>query len=200
MLGAAAGIVTAPADFLMAQLPILRPPRPVLPVSPATSEELFDCITEIGWKAPLKPRYDRASFVWLIRQASLAVSLGKFRTVIVHDTNGLPCGWLAYFCKTGGTAFLLQLGVRRPEHFGAVLQSLLADAWDQGCATVKGFSRPEQLTTLTQNRCLLRHPGSSALIHSRNPDLLNIVRLGEAALSGLDGERWQRFASESWLV
>jgi len=38
------------------------------------------------------------------------------------------------------------------------------------------------------------------MIHSRDADLVNTVRLGAAALSGLDGERWQRFAVESWIA
>jgi hypothetical protein len=53
---------------------------------------------------------------------------------------------------------------------------------------------------LTGNHCLFRHPGSSALIHARNPEILRTVRLGEAALSGLDGERWQRFSAPEWDI
>jgi len=193
-----AALATIPADLLVTRLPIFRIRRPAFSVRAASTEELFACIEEIGWREPLKPRYDLASFTWLAAQAARALPFGQFRTLIVHDSAGVKCGWLAYFAKSHATAYLLQLGIRRADHFEPVLQALFADAWDQGCAVVKGPSRPEYLTTLTRNYCLFRHPGSSALIHSRNPDLLNTVRLGDAALSGLDGERWQRFAAESW--
>jgi len=193
------GLLSRPADFVAQRLPPFGAGKPGFSALPVSSEELLACIREIGWREPLKPRYDPRSFAWLTGQAARAQAFGQFRMLVVFDAAGLKCGWLAYFAKRGGTAYLLQLGVRRADHFEAVLRALFADAWDVGCAVVKGPSRPEQLTALTQNYCVLRHPGSSALIHSRNPDLLNAVRLGEAALSGLDGERWQRFSGESWL-
>ncbi|MGA2184813.1 MAG: GNAT family N-acetyltransferase [Bryobacteraceae bacterium] len=198
LLHGPASLATIPADLLATTLPMFRPRRPALSFRPASTEALFACIQEIGWREPLKPRYDAASFAWLASQAAQALPSGRFRALIVHDSAGQNCGWLVYFAKRHGTAYLLQLGIRRRDHFEPVLHALLADAWDQGCAIVKGPARPGHLTTLTQNYCLFRHPGSSALIHSRNPDLVNVVRLGEAALSGLDGERWQRFAVESW--
>lgn len=193
-----AALGTIPADILAARLPMFRVRRPAVSWRPASTGELFACIEEIGWREPLKPRYDAASFAWLTAQTAQARTLGQFRTLIVYDSVGVKCGWLAYFAKNHGTAYLLQLGIRRADHFEPVLQTLFADAWDLGCAVVKGPSRPDYLTTLTRNQCFFRHPGSSALIHSSNPDLLNTVRLGDAALSGLDGERWQRFAAESW--
>lgn len=197
ILHRAAFLAARPADFLAARLPIFQPPRPALSFRAASTEELFVCIQEIGWREPLKPRYDSASFAWLAAQVQ-ALPSGQFRTLIVHDAAGLRCGWLAYFAKRDSTAYLLQLGIRRADHFEPVLHVLFADAWDQGCTVVKGPARPEHLTTLTKNHCMLRHTGSSALIHSRNADLVNTVRLGDAALSGLDGERWQRFSAESW--
>jgi hypothetical protein len=198
VLHGVAALATMPADVLVTRLSMFRVRQPAFSGRPASTDELFACIREIGWREPLKPKYDPASFTWLTAQAASARGFGEFRMLIVYDSAGAKCGWLAYFAKNHGTAYLLQLGVRRADHFEPVLQALFADAWDQGCAIVKGPSRPEYLTTLTRNQCLFRHPGSSALIHSPNPDLLNTVRLGDAALSGLDGERWQRFAAESW--
>ena len=196
VLHRAAFLATRPADFLSSRLSVFRPRRPAH-FRAVSTEELFGCIQEIGWREPLKPRYDAASFAWLAAQTA-AAPLGEFRTLIVQDQAGVNCGWLVYFAKRGGTAYLLQLGIRRRDDFELVLDALFADAWEQGCAVVKGPARPEYLTTLTANYCLLRHPGTSALVHSRNPDLMNTVRLGDAALSGLDGERWQRFAVEAW--
>lgn len=198
LLHAIAAAGAAPADLLATRLPVFRPKRPSFSWQAVTPAELFECISEIGWREPLRPSYDLSSFEWLLAQMNRARSLGDVRAVIVKDGAGLRCGWLVYFAKRGGAAYLMQLGTRRADHFEGVFQVLLADAWDQGCVVAKGTARPEQLTTVTKNSCIFRHGGSSALIHSRNADLLANVRLGEAALSGLDGERWQLFAPESW--
>ena len=198
ILHALAAAAAPPGDFLAARLPVFRPLRPAGSWQAAAPDELFECIAEIGWREPLRPRYEIDSFRWLLAQMNRARSLGEVRTIIVKDSAGLRCGWLVYFAKRGGTAYLMQLGTRRADHFETVFRALLADAWDQGCVVAKGTARPEQLTTVTKNYCVFRHAESSALIHSRNTDLLRTVRLGEAALSGLDGERWQLFAPESW--
>ena len=194
-----AALTAPPADFLAASLPPFRPPQPALSFRPASVEELFSCIQKIGWREPLKPHYEEQSFAWLMSEVAQAKGVGNLRMLLLEDSAAQACGWIVYFAKPAGSASLLQLGTRRRDHFEAALHVLFADAWQQGCALVRGSSRPEHLTTLTTNLCFLRHPGSSALIHSRDPDLVRTVRLGEAALTGLDGERWQRFSSESWL-
>ena len=193
-----ASLVTIPADALVTRLPPFKSAAPVFTPRSASPAKILACIQEIGWREPLTPHYDPDSFNWLLSQTASAKAAGSLRMLIAQDAAGQDCGWLVYQARRQGTAYLLQMGMRRSDHFEPLLQVLFADAWNQGCAVVKGSTRPEYLTGLTRNYCVIRHPGSSALIHSRNADLLNTVRLGEAALSGLDGERWQRFASENW--
>jgi GNAT superfamily N-acetyltransferase len=193
-----ASLATIPADLAATRLPPFGARRPAVLFRSASTEELLACIEEIGWREPLRPWYDAASFAWLMEQAGRASALGQLRKLIVKDADGTDCGWLVYFAKAAGTAYLLQLGIRGMKDYEPVLRVLFADAFEQGCVVAKGPSRPAYLTTLTSNYCVFRHPESSALIHSRNPDLLNTVRLGEAALSGLDGERWQRFSTSVW--
>jgi len=193
-----AALATIPADLLATRLPPFGARRPAVSFRSASAAELLACIEKIGWREPLSPRYGAASFAWLLAQAAQAPVVGQLRTLIVHDSDGVACGWLVYFAKAAGAAYLLQLGIRAANDYESVLQALFADAFEQGCVVAKGPSRPGYLTTLTRNYCVFRHPESSALIHSRNPDLVNTVRLGEAALSGLDGERWQRFSTGDW--
>lgn len=196
-LHALAPFFTAPVDSLANRAAKLRPHLVGYTWSQVSPDEMFDCIQEIGWKESLKPSYDRQSFAWLCAQTAKAPS-GDFRCVIVHDNTGAKCGWFCYFAPPGGAGWLLQLGAKRPDQFDAVLKTVFADAWDHGCVAIKGSSRPDQLTTLTANKCIFRHPGSAALVHSRDPEIMNTVRLGEAALSGLDGERWLRFSADVW--
>lgn len=194
---AAAGVATGVADRIVTRARPLRPPGTTYSARPASTEEVLDCIEEIGWREPLKPDYDRASFTWLISQVS-RVSNRTLRMLVVTDSDGVTCGWLIYFVQPRGAAYLLQLGRRRTEDFEPIFHILLSDAKQLGCAMVKGTTRPDQLTTLTRNFCFFRHPETYALVHSRDRELLNVVCLGDAALTGLDGERWQRFAMEPW--
>ena len=72
------------------------------------------------------------------------------------------------------------------------------DAWQQKCVWVKGQTMPDYLTALTNGNCFFRHPDASTLVHSPDKDIVTAVRLGEAALTRLDGECWLRFAPEQW--
>ncbi|HEX4278157.1 MAG TPA: GNAT family N-acetyltransferase [Bryobacteraceae bacterium] len=199
-LGSVAGILTGPADSLLAKLPlpILRKPDSPFSSTPASPEELLDCIHEIGWREPLKPVYSEPSFSWLISQAA-GVPGENLRTMIVRNPEGLRCGWFVYRIRKNGDAFVLQLGIRRRDHFAPTLRALFRDAWEQGAATVKGQSIPKYLTALTSEHGIFRHPTAATLVHSNNPDIANTVRLGDAALTRLDGECWLRFASDDWI-
>jgi hypothetical protein len=174
----------------------LRLPTSTFASRALSAEELFDCIQDIGWRDSLKPAYELASFRWMMSEVARAHALGELRMMTVLDPQGVRCGWFAYCAKAGGTAHILQIGVRRRDQFDPTLRALFRDAWHAGCIVVKGQSIPQFLTNLTGQFCLFRHASSAALVHSRDPDLLNTVRAGEAALSFLDGESWLRFSSE----
>jgi hypothetical protein len=63
---------------------------------------------------------------------------------------------------------------------------------------VKGAAIPQYLTAMTELQCIFRHPHDRVVIHSRNPEIANALRTGEAAITRLDGIGWLRFASENW--
>ncbi len=200
LLKGASAVVTVPGDYLLSKLPFGAFRLPASPYSSrlVSAEELFACIQEIGWREPLKPAYELPSFRWMMSEVAKAHSLGELRMTTVQDPKGVRCGWFAYCAKPGGTAYVLQIGVRRRDQFDSTLLALFRDAWQAGCIVVKGQSIPQFLTKLTEQFCLFRHASSAALVQSRDPDLLNTVRAGEAALTFLDGESWLRFSSEDW--
>ncbi len=73
----------------------------------------------------------------------------------------------------------------------AVVESLFAHAFAQGFVGLKGRTQPEITDTLLRHRCVLRHAGSM-VVHSRQPELIDVIRCGDAMISGLVAESWTR--------
>jgi hypothetical protein len=161
-----------------------------------SAEELFGCIQELGWRETLKPIYSREAFLWLMREA--AKTQVGFRMATVSNAEGIRSGWFIYYAIRGGASFVLQIGVRRKEDFKNTLLALFQDAWQQGSALVKGSLIPQYLTVMTEQDCFFRHPYDRVVIHSKNSDITNAIRLGEAAITRLDGIGWLRFPRENW--
>ena len=193
--------VAVPIDSLLSRMPLpvdlLKTPVSPYHAKPVGAEELLSCIHEIGWKELLKPYYSLSSFTWLMKEVAKS-KVGNLRMLTVTTSEGTRCGWLVYFATAGGAGFVLQIGVRKREDFPNTLRALFRDAWEQGCVCVKGASIPQHLKALTDQHCFYRHPDNRVVVHSRNPDLMNPVRMGEATITRLDGIGWMRFSRESW--
>jgi len=193
------GLLTVPADLLLSKLPLGPLREPVSPYrsKPVSSEELLECIRQLNWRETLKPHYTPETFPWLMREAA-ENQMGSLRTLTVSNENDERCGWLIYYAVPGGASFVLQIGVRENSDFKNVLLALFQDAWRQGSAAVKGASIPQFLTVLTEQFCFFRHPYDRVVVHSKNPEIVNAIRSGDAAITRLDGTSWMRFASERW--
>lgn len=194
-INGAAAILGMPIDAVAQRF--LQPRSPFETVA-VDSGTLFETITEIGWREKLKPSYERESFGWLISEAAQA-KYGQLRMRVTREQDGKVCGWFVYYLKPGGACYLLQIGARRADQYRGVLRALFADAAAGGGTCVKGQSQPRHLVDLTEEHCLFRHPQSSVLIASRDPELKAAIHRGDAALSRLDGESWLRFPVEDWL-
>jgi hypothetical protein len=199
LLGPAAGLLSATGDYLISKTPWKALREPVSPYSskPVSPEELLGCIQELGWREALKPHYTAETFPWLMREAATNRT-GVLRMMTVSNAEGERSGWFIYFAVRGGASFVLQIGVRRKQDFKNTLLALFHDAWRQGSACVKGAAIPQYLTAMTELQCIFRHPHDRVVIHSRNPEIANALRTGEAAITRLDGIGWLRFASENW--
>jgi hypothetical protein len=199
-LKSAAGLVSGALDWTLSKLPapMFKAPVSAYSARKVSADELLECIEEIGWHAPLKPRYELHSFRWLMEQAAAARRHGKLRAMTVSDPAGIRCGWFVYYAQKGGASMTLQIGSRRGDCFDNTLLALFRDAWEQGSAAVKGQSMPRHLTALTNHYCIFRHPHPMTLFYTRNPDIATAVFSGEAAISRLDGTSWNRFPLETW--
>jgi hypothetical protein len=188
-----------PGDFLISKAPLdmLRAPVSTLTRRLVSAEEMLACIQELGWREELKPLYTPETFSWLMREAAKNVA-ATLRLVTVATSDAQPCGWFIYYAVRGGPSFVLQIGVRAKEDFRDTLLALFRDAWEQGSACVKGAAIPQYLTAMTELGCIFRHPHDRVVFHSRNAEIANAVRTGDAAITRLDGTGWMRFAWEQW--
>jgi hypothetical protein len=200
LLGRVVGPGAAPADFLLSKMPhsALRPPRSACISTPMNAEQMYRLMQEVGWREALRPLYDLPAFEWLMAQVAANRPLGDLLMTAVHKPDGELCGYYICQVKRGGHASVLQIGLRRHDHFDQVLGALLRDAWERGACSVKGQAIPSALVSLTNQYCLFRQAQTNVLFKARDPEIANAIFRGDAALSRLDGEFWLRFATETW--
>lgn len=140
----------------------------------------------------LQPVYGTRSLDWLLHQSSLKKRHGALRARAVLDAGRQPIGWYIYYLQPGGVSEVLQV-CARTGCFPSVLERLLADAWRQGAAAVRGRLDPRYAQELSDRHSWFRREGTWTLVHSRHADLLAAIHRGEAFLSRLEGEWWLRF-------
>ena len=200
VMGRAAASLAAPADFLLSKLPhpALRPPRSACVSTPLDAAELFRVMQEVGWREALRPSYDLPAFEWLMSQVAANRPLGDLLMTAVHKPDGDLCGYYVCQVKRGGHASVLQIGLRRHDHFDSVLGALFRDAWQHGASSVKGQAIPSALVNLTNQYCLFRQAHTNVLFQAHDPAITEAIFRGDAGLSRLDGEYWLRFATEDW--
>ena len=200
ILARTAGVAAAPLDLLASKLPVaaFRTPRSECISTPLDTEQMFHCMQEVGWREALAPSYDLPSFSWLMAQTAANRASGEILMTAVHKPGGDLCGYYICQVQRGGAASVLQIGVRRRDHFDHVLEALFRDACLRGASSVKGPAIPSALVNLTNHYCLFRQANTSVLFQSRDSAITEAILSGDAALSWLDGECWLRFATESW--
>jgi hypothetical protein len=199
VLNAVSGLIAPPVDYLIAKaMPGLRPASRYS-ARMAAAGELLASIQEAKGREPLRPLYSPDEFGWLMAQAASASNAGQLRMMTVHSPDGDRRGSFVYYSKPGSEAYVLQIGWHWQGDFPEVLRALFQDAWDQGASAVKGQAIPQFLTTLSEQQCIFRQMNSCVAGYSRDPDILNSLLLGDAAISRLDGECWLRFQGDDWV-
>jgi len=157
-----------------------------------TAETLLDCFDELAPRAGLRPVYDCASMKWLLAMASRKTHLGQLHRVQVRNSANEVVGWYLCYLKRGRSCEVLQMAGRRdaPE---LVLDHLFFHAWRNGAVAVSGRLQADFFDALKAKRCLFHAAGSPLLIYSRDHQLIDAVRGGDAFLTRLDGEWWMPF-------
>ena len=140
----------------------------------------------------LQPEYDERSLAWLLEQTARKARHGQLRSRAVLEGGRRLLGWYLYYVRAGGVSEVIQVAARDGS-YGRVLQRLLADAWRQGAAAVRGRLDPRHVQELSDRHCWFRREGTWTLVHSRHAELAAAIHQGNAFLSRLEGEWWLRF-------
>lgn len=173
----------------------------------ATAADSEPCDTDTLWRLrelipaqSLMPVYTCDSFRWLIEQASEQELHGVLQKNVVRDRKGQVAGWFLYYVKPRGVAQVLQL-FSKPRSAALVLTRLFQHARSHGAVAVSGQGEPSMALDLAKAHCGFTWSGG-VVIHSRNPEILDAVRRGDAGLTRLEGEWWMRFCdlAESKVV
>jgi hypothetical protein len=142
----------------------------------------------------LYPRYDRQAAEWLLQTLAQKSGCGDFHRVLLRNSQREAVGWYLYFLEPGGgIGKVLQLGARG-DCADMVFDHLCRHASDHGAIAISGQLDPVFFHTLAARDCVFHHDGgSSFLVHSRNPEILQAIHHGDAFLSRLEGEWWINF-------
>ena len=194
VLALAARPLGALADALAARLHPNRVNRDDVPLAEDTLDvaAMLAHLPDVADGNALQPQYDARSLAWLLEQTARKARHGKLRARAVLEGGRRLIGWYLYYVLAGGVSEVLQLAARNGA-FDRVLQRLLADAWRQGAAAVRGRLDPRHAQELSDRHCWFRREGTWTLIHTRHAELAAAIHQGNAFLSRLEGEWWLRF-------
>jgi hypothetical protein len=144
-------------------------------------------------KAPgfdLVPRYDAASFAWLLAMCRRKALRGRVRAMAVRAPGGRELGWFVTYEKHEWVGEVVAM-VAAEGQLLAVLRAAIADAGAQGLALLRGDVDGRDLQAYRDAVCLL-NTGRWMLVHSRRQAITDTFLRGKALFQGLDGERWIR--------
>jgi hypothetical protein len=155
--------------------------------------ELIERQDEVFGGARVRVEYDEPYVDWLFGEMAAVRTRGELvRRLIRRD--GQVLGWYIAYLKSDGLSEVVELAAARGAH-SVVVDSLFADAWEQGVAGLEGRLERPLYEPLSDRGCLLRY-GTRALFHTRDAELAAAISLGESGLTRLDGEWWMGHHTE----
>ena len=119
------------------------------------------------------------------------------RKLAVRDEASEVVGWYLYYFTPGKVAQVIQIEANN-HTIGKVLDHLIYDAWQQGAIALSGRLEPRFMSEFSDRYCLFNRGYNWMLIHSQNPELLNVILRGNAFLTRLEGEWWIPIMGESF--
>ena len=171
------------------EFPLAHRLRPTAP--PCVREPLDEATFAKNFKAfasryALRPEYELEDAHWLFTTLQERQYLGRLRRTALRSIHGELLGWYMYFISPRRIAELVHLAAT-DEAASVVLDCLLADAFEDGCAAVRGRMMPRLLPQLAAQNTFFRH-GAWTTVHSKHKELLDAFHYGQAYMMYLDGE------------
>jgi hypothetical protein len=196
-LGSFARLATPVADLMdgiVSRIPYRGRPRPQssFHAEPLSTKALVDFMMEPLDDARLRPFYEVCSLDRILDEASRKKAHGAFQRILLRGSNGKIAGWYLYYLNRRGISEVLQIGCRK-EYRLEVVSHLFHHAVSHGAAALTGRLEPHFSHALSDQCCLLYRRKYHMLIHSRDPQIANVIHSGRAFISRLDGEWCLRF-------
>jgi hypothetical protein len=162
----------------------------------ASDELLLREIPQFAASYAIRPDWDAASLQWMLAQAQTKGRRGPVFRRMVYGANEAALGCYIYYGRPSGIAWVLQI-LARPEYIDAVVENLLAHAFRNGCAGVRGRTHPRLMNALLRQGCMFFHR-SSTVVHTADRELLDAIHSGDALLTGLAGEAWSPLVGDTF--
>lgn len=159
-------------------------------------EEFISVLPQFLASYPLRPHWDLVVIRWILQHAATKERYGLLQRRLVYRSGRLVGGYL-YYGRPRGIAFVLQIFAQSAA-IDAVIENLLIHAFEHGCVALRGRAQPEITDALLRHQCLFLHR-SSMMVHSKNLELINIIRSGDALITGLAAESWTRMIGGEFL-
>ena len=196
-LAVAAWPIAAAFDAVVTRLPRSHFRR----VAPKSTGEQLDARTMsamlpllIGRRA-LVPAYGRDArddLRWRLARAGHFSRRGPLHRVLVRAASGEVLGWYIAYFPARAVGEVLQVAAG-PAQVGAVLDHLFHDAWRAGVDGLSGRIDPALAQGYSDAYCIFSRRGPWTVVHSRDPELVNLFHRGDVFVSRLEGEWCARF-------
>jgi hypothetical protein len=155
-------------------------------------DSLIEQLREFASAYSLRPTWDADSLRWLLNHAAQNHRHGSLVCRVVYGKAVRPLGCYLYYGRPHGVAHVLQI-MASTDAAGIVLDSLLEHAHQSRCVAVRGRAHSRYIDALFSRDCIFFN-GGAVLVHSRNADVIEVARSGDALMTGLAGEAWTRIA------
>jgi hypothetical protein len=150
-------------------------------------ETMLEYLPQMSKGEDLRPVYDYHSLQWLLKQADLIKSSGELKKILVRDSKREVIGWYIYYLNPGGESTVLQV-VARKTSINDILDHLFDHARRNGATALSGRIVPRFMQEMSDRHCYFNCGTGWVLVHSNNPDLLNVIQRGNAFFTSLEGE------------
>lgn len=157
----------------------------------ADFESFADAVRKLSATKQMRPDWDQGYLEHVLANAVIKPAYGQAHLGLVKTKGGEAIGAFLYHLKPGGIGRVLQV-MAMPGRLGPVLDLMFAHALEKGAVGLRGRSSPEIIEAAT-GRSIIMATISSTVIHAKDPAITDALLSGDCMLTGLAGERWNRF-------
>lgn len=150
-------------------------------------DTLLHCLADFPCDGSIRPEYRTEPLKWLLPFMTRMHPHASLRKFVLRDESQKIVGWYIYYVKPGAIGQVVQVGGQK-EDIKEILEHLFHDAWACGVAGLHGTVPYQMMAHYSEMNCIFTCHGGWTVVHSRNPELIELLSRGDASLSRLDGE------------